>query len=339
MDTASGFYLRYLLDSFRLLDLDLADSLRDMHLDEARLALPDSRIGLADLDRLVCEAEAQNAEKGPGDAPLSLKVGGAVTPGALDVLAYASMSSHTLGEAIDLMCQFEPYRLGWGRGEVVLEDTLARVRLHADGDWPSLPCQVEAALAGWMTFGRWISASHARPVRVCFRHPATGCSSAHEQFFSCPVAFGAEHNEIQLDRSLLSHALPSTNPDVCRMMSSALTLRVSRHIRGAGVLNRLEQAIVLRLESGPPSLDQVAADLLCTPKQLRKQLTELETTFSATVDGVRRRLAEHHLAAGLPLLDVSQKLGYSEQSAFSRAHVRWFGVSPGRRRAMRALEP
>lgn len=339
MDTASGFYVRYLLDSFRLLDLDLAASIRDLHLDDARLASPDSRIGLAQLDLLVCAAEAEHKAKGVGDAPLSLKVGSAVTPGALDVLAYASMSSHTLGDAIDLMCLFEPYRLGWGRGEVVLDDSLARVRLHTSGAWLSLPCQVEAALAGWMTFGRWISASHARPLRVCFRHPRTGDSSTHERFFSCPVTFGAEHNEIQLDRSLLSHALPSTNPDVCRMMSNALALRVSRHLRGAGVLNRLEQAIVMRLEAGPPCLDQVAADLLCTPNQLRRQLLELETTFSATVDSVRRRLAQDYLAGGLPLLDVSQKLGYSEQSAFSRAHARWFGVSPGRRRSMRDPQP
>jgi AraC-like DNA-binding protein len=54
--------------------------------------------------------------------------------------------------------------------------------------------------------------------------------------------------------------------------------------------------------------------------------------LSTAVDAVRRRLAEQHLASGVALADISQRLGYSEQSAFNRACVRWFGVSPGKLR-------
>jgi AraC-like DNA-binding protein len=48
------------------------------------------------------------------------------------------------------------------------------------------------------------------------------------------------------------------------------------------------------------------------------------------LDGVRHRLAEHHLGnPGLPLASVAARLGFADQSAFQHAFKRWSGQSPG----------
>ena len=59
------------------------------------------------------------------------------------------------------------------------------------------------------------------------------------------------------------------------------------------------------------------------------RLADRGQQFRQLRDDALRELAELHLAdARLTLADVSELLGYTEQSAFSRAFKRWSGQSP-----------
>ena len=51
------------------------------------------------------------------------------------------------------------------------------------------------------------------------------------------------------------------------------------------------------------------------------------------LDDVRRRHAERYLAdPNKSLAEIAYLLGYSEQSAFTRAYRRWTGMAPSRAR-------
>lgn len=336
MLTAAGFYLRYLLDGMSSLGIDLDDLASSQGVALAGLTDPGCRVSLDAIDAVLRGANQAYEAKGAGGqqgVPLSLQLGGAVTPTALDVLAYASMSSGTLGDAIDLLCQFEPYRLGFAECEVSEEGDQAVVTLHAQGPWPTLPMQVEIALAGWIEFGRWITGNASHPVCIELAHTAHASLAHHEAFFHCPVLAGRARYAVHIDRRLLSQRLAASNPDVCRLMREEMQRRIERHARGEQFLTRLERAIEACLSDGAPTMERVAQGMALEPRQLRAQARAAGTTLLAEVDAVRQRLARQHLAGGVPLADISQRLGYSEQSAFNRACVRWFGVSPGKWRA------
>ena len=52
-------------------------------------------------------------------------------------------------------------------------------------------------------------------------------------------------------------------------------------------------------------------------------------SFQQLLDDTRRQLAEGYLQdAQLPLSEIAALLGFSEQSAFSRAFAKWHGQSP-----------
>ena len=88
-------------------------------------------------------------------------------------------------------------------------------------------------------------------------------------------------------------------------------------------------AITEHLRSGTPSADAVARDLLIGARTLNRRLCEAHTSFSETLEAVRRQLAEHYIIdPALTLSEISFLLGFSEQSAFSRAYRRWTGQSP-----------
>jgi AraC-like DNA-binding protein len=71
-----------------------------------------------------------------------------------------------------------------------------------------------------------------------------------------------------------------------------------------------------------------------TMRTLQRKLAEEGTTYSNIVDRARCRVAISQLQGrDLSLVELSERLGYSEQSAFSRAFRRWTGLSPGEYRA------
>jgi AraC-like DNA-binding protein len=113
-------------------------------------------------------------------------------------------------------------------------------------------------------------------------------------------------------------------------MRDELQRRTEQFAKGELFVTRLEVAIEACLPHGAPTLERLACAMRVSPRQLSGQTRQAGLTVPAAIDQVRRRLAERYLGAALALADISQRLGYSEQSAFTRACVRWFGVSPGK---------
>ncbi|WP_407689310.1 helix-turn-helix domain-containing protein [Mycobacterium sp. HUMS_1102779] len=54
------------------------------------------------------------------------------------------------------------------------------------------------------------------------------------------------------------------------------------------------------------------------------------------LDEVRATLAAELLNSGLSVEETARRLGYSETAAFTRAHTRWNGCPPRRRRSGQA---
>jgi AraC-like DNA-binding protein len=64
-------------------------------------------------------------------------------------------------------------------------------------------------------------------------------------------------------------------------------------------------------------------------RSLQRNLKKFGTTFGSVLDETRKDLAEHYVSdLKEDLTEVAFKLGYSEQSSFSRAFKRWTGISP-----------
>ena len=72
-------------------------------------------------------------------------------------------------------------------------------------------------------------------------------------------------------------------------------------------------------------------------RTLQRRLTELGRSFSDVVEDFRHEEAARLLATpGIPLVEVASRLGYAEQTSFTRAFRRWTGTTPGAWRAGRS---
>jgi AraC-like DNA-binding protein len=98
-------------------------------------------------------------------------------------------------------------------------------------------------------------------------------------------------------------------------------------------LQDVRRAVMRLCRQGVPTLEQVAEQFHLTPRTMQRRLADHGTRFQPLVDEVRLQLADQYLQDDrLPLTDIAELLGYSDQSAFTRAYRRWTGVTPHERR-------
>jgi len=83
--------------------------------------------------------------------------------------------------------------------------------------------------------------------------------------------------------------------------------------------------------------EEVAAQLMMSPRVLRMRLADHGANFRAIVEELRFETARQFLSTSrLDFNNIALLLGYSEASAFSRAFRRWSGKAPSEWRAAQA---
>ncbi|WP_171237967.1 AraC family transcriptional regulator [Ruegeria sp. HKCCA5763] len=90
-------------------------------------------------------------------------------------------------------------------------------------------------------------------------------------------------------------------------------------------------ALLLRgcLREGKPGIDRIASAIGTSRRSLQRRLAEEGTSFSQVLDGVRHQLASEQIREkGQKISNLASKLGYANQSAFTRAYRRWQGEPP-----------
>jgi AraC-like DNA-binding protein len=103
-------------------------------------------------------------------------------------------------------------------------------------------------------------------------------------------------------------------------------------LRDGAWRRRVEELLLARLRA-PASqqftLRHLCRELAVSRQTLSRRLRTEGTTFAEVQELVHRRVADALLRDdALPVAVVSDRLGYSEPAAFSRAYKRWTGRRP-----------
>jgi AraC-like DNA-binding protein len=106
-------------------------------------------------------------------------------------------------------------------------------------------------------------------------------------------------------------------------------------LRGDGSLSQsVRHLLPLLMDEGSPTLDGLVALSGMSRRTLQRRLAEEGTNFSDLFEEMRQNEALRRLkSGGGPISEVSRQLGFSQQSALTRAMRRWTGEVPSRLRA------
>jgi AraC-like DNA-binding protein len=258
----------------------------------------------------------------------------------LGVLGFAIQTAPTVLEALERVERFQSLTSNSGFSDVSHERDEVRIAWQRHTTRLDLGVRVanEIVIAQQLVLARQLGLRG--PRRVTFRHRAPADVQAHARFFGCPVTWGSSHDAVLWPREWLDRPLPLADVGLNRFIGEQAAQRLRERSPDEGGLEAVRREIERRLPSAAVSIDEVAPALGRSPRSLQRALGAAGTSFRALVDEVRRHRAEVLLASGtLSLSEVALLLGFSELSAFSRAHRRWFRGTARARRVKSVARP
>ena len=327
--SVSVAYLQGLVDYLARLGIEPAQLLALVQLNPEILAQRDQRIAASTYLELLGQGVRLS-----GDDCLGLHLGEAIRPGYYGVLGYLIMSCPTLADALHRQARYAA--LVGNLGHIELEDwpqgdSSEPLVVHR---WtPLLPQQqrqiAEETLAGWVTFGRWVTGLDEPPLEVHFQHPAPADTREHQRLFRCPVKFAQAQNALIFPRRLLAVPLGQADAQVRLMLDAYADRRLSEIEQGHSVLDRARALLARQLPEQGLELEELAAQLALSPRTLQRRLREAGLSFSQLVDETRQQLVLHYLRdPALELADIAFLVGFSEAGSLARAFRRWTGQTP-----------
>ncbi len=210
-------------------------------------------------------------------------------------------------------------------------DTASLV-LDIRSDTPNCRENVELILAQAKLILDAVAETAVPLVEASFRHERAESARAVAAYFGCPVRYGAERIGLSFDSAVLDRPLESS--DLAYHGIIRRYLNTARTEVAESVVDEARREVARQMELGTCTLENVARGLKVSPRSLQRQLRDQGATFGDLVDGWRRERALALVThTRLPLSEVSEALGYSEQSVFTKAFRRWYGGTPLRCRA------
>jgi len=255
-------------------------------------------------------------------------------PEDLGLIGGIAIASPTLGAALSNLARLFPYHQ---------QVTHTAFRRH--GEFLSLEYRivdggiVERRHDAELTLGMFVNVlrhclgSRWAPAEVHFEHLRPADWREHSQAFLAPVRFGQTTNALLFTDDGLHQRMPHGNLQRANSLSQQL-VGIGGNVGTLSLLDHVKGEIRTHLPGGVPSVHAVAEAVGLPRWTLQRRLSEYGLCFSDVIDLVRRDLAARHIQQRyVPVVEMSELLGYSELSAFSRAFCRWFGSSPQKFRA------
>jgi AraC-like DNA-binding protein len=303
-------------------------------IDPTLVSDPNARIDSRAWDKLARDAAAQIP-----DPAFGLIAARCWHPSNLGVLGYAWLTSSTLRTGLGRVVRY--WRLLAEASSATLRESSAGVTVHIQRQSPDPVANAVAAdfvIALLVDMCRMNAGASLRPVGVSLRRARPDDGGAYRRHFGCPVRFASDEDGFTLATRDADRPLPTANRQLAVTLDRILTEQVAALDR-SDVVSRCQARLLEQLCSGEVSEGTMARQLHMSRRTLQRRLADADLTYSRLLDDTRRDLALRHLEDPRhSVTDVTFLLGFSQQSAFTRAFKRWTGMSPSEYRA-RHLAP
>ncbi|MDM1771398.1 MULTISPECIES: AraC family transcriptional regulator [Acinetobacter] len=186
----------------------------------------------------------------------------------------------------------------------------------------------ECAMSGILRFFKFITEGKFQPLYIDFNFQQGAADDEYFRVYECPVSLGQNETRLYFDPSILEYPLWQAEPELLQLHEQ-LALEKLQELARYDLVGEVRRAIGSTLESGETTLETVAAQLNITPRRLRTQLSEANTSFQQILSDYRCRLAKKLLANTNESVErIVYLTGFSEPSTFYRAFKRWTNETP-----------
>lgn len=292
------------------------------------LAPVDPKLMIADADYYgLCEQVVR--EDAEGDS-LPLRVGASMTCDDYGAFGLAWKTAASLRGSFARAERYGKVLTSVSTYQLVAEDDKLFMTLNRSGE-RSLGLRIsnEQTVAAMAQISREVAAQPFYPEAVHFTHAGPDKTSAHEEYFGCPVHFGSDRDALRVSAATLDAPNRLGDEGVSSFFDRHLEAELAALADDSELGQRVRIQVSQALSQGVPNISAIASRLGMSGRTLQRRLADRDLSFQALVDDARRDLAERLLrGSSYSLAEIAFLTGFAEQSSFTRAFKRWAGQTP-----------
>lgn len=264
-----------------------------------------------------------------GKPYIGLEVGTHIQASHCGVLGYLSLSCEYLAEALQ---RFERYQ------RLLYEGNEAYTQAEGDQvifSWPydygySTRESDDTLLSSMANYVRMLVGDESlQPTKVGFVHERPEDVGPYLDLLGCDVEFSCKNTYIAFPVSMLTLKIEKADPVLRALLDQQADALLDVLPNGDHFEQQLYKYVLRAMQDGKPTIEEVARYMKLSARTLHRRLEERELVFKVLLQKTREQLAKQYLKEGrLTLSEIALLLGYSEQSAFSRAFKQWLGETP-----------
>ncbi|MFV0411203.1 MAG: AraC family transcriptional regulator ligand-binding domain-containing protein [Paracoccus sp. (in: a-proteobacteria)] len=301
---------------------NLVEAMVDVGLSPALLRKPDERMGFED----SCALLGHCAQKW-GAADLGLRLGLLNSIDILGPVALVTRIEPSIRSALRAIADNLVVHTNALTMTMQEEGDIASVRFSFHAEPPGLDQYAQGSISVATAILRQLTDANIQIFEVSLQQAQGSVTPAMVHRFGFPLQFGAERDAIWFDRRILDK--PITRSDHAYHDLISRYLRVARDELAGSLADRVRHEVARQMEAGACTVDMVAQALRMQPRSLQRGLQQDGTSFRDLLDDWRRARAMTLITrTRMPLSEISLAVGYADQSIFSRAFQRWYGVTP-----------
>jgi len=289
-----------------------------------------------DFDALLHQLNALDPEPAFG-----IKIGQQVQPQDFGLVGYLLTACSTLGQALTRYGHYQTLVLSNLSTRVDVGGDVISHRWHLHDVETPISCEFGVSI--FITLYQSLIGKAVPPIRVGLPFATPQNPQIYRELLQCPVTFNNECLMVDVPAKLMWMTISSSDPYMRKIFDRQAQAMLkaeggNRSDSFEAFFEALQQQILMAMKDGDTSARTVSERMGISLRSFYRLLAAEGYSYRSIVAGMRQRLAKKYLQdASLSYADVAMLLGYSEQSAFTRAFRDWMGITPGEYRKQKGI--
>jgi AraC-like DNA-binding protein len=263
-----------------------------------------------------------------GRPGLGLRIAEGISARHFGVVGYAALACSNLAEALQRMERFHASVYDVNPAHVSLDERGVSIEWGVERGRPGALVD-ETAIASLVQLARDMTGRYWPVSEVAFVNPPPSDLRPYRDFFGGEVLFNQPSTRLVFNAEYMALPLRKSDPALASLLDRQAEQLLQQVSEVPAAVDAWRRTLVPLIREGNTSLAALARAHHSSPRTLQRRLSEQGTSFQQLLDDTRRHLAEGHLKESrLDLAEIALLLGYSEQSAFTRAFRAWTGLPP-----------
>jgi AraC-like DNA-binding protein len=312
------------MESARLHRLDVADALREAQITEELLGEDATRVTTAQANRLIQALwEITDDELfGVGPKP--------VPRGTFRMMTLGLIHAKDLKTASRRLIEFSRIATGFDAVDMEVGDTSTRVFFDPAGRTQTDQLVVDVVMAVVHRFSGWLIGDQITLDTVDLPGAEPPHANEYLLIYGVLPTFEAPRAAMTFSSRYLSAPIIRSEDELIEFIRTSPNDLLFRQDYQPTPSSRVRRMIERRQPDEAVTVDDVAKRLSISAQHLRRLLRDEGTSFREIREEILRDEAIASLVRGGETVEeLSDRLGFSEPSAFRRAFRRWTGNPPG----------